>query len=433
MRSTSSTPATPNRPERVVSQPPTVLGTIDRASFAAALAARLRAAGVPVGFSRTELFVRGITAVPPATRARLRAVARTTLVSDQRDLARFDEVFSAVFDDAVLALDPASRRNAGRVDSPDDDRLLPIRADGPDDVEAGGLPWATLPSVSASSGDEVTDLFLPERLPSELAAIADTPFDELDPRQLAVVGAWLDEALVAWPTRRSRRHRAARSGANVSLRDTLHRARRTGWEAIDLVSSRPVDKPRGLVLVCDVSQSMQPYVAVYLHLMRAAALTTPAEVFAFSTTLTRLTAVLSHRSPEVAVTRASEKVTDRYGGTRIATNLHRLLHSHHGSAVRGALVVIASDGWDSDPPEQLARVMAGLARRAHRLLWLNPRVAAEGFEPLVASMAAAWPHCDAVLPAHDLNALGDVVSELVRDPGSPDRRRRVAAPQSRRL
>ncbi len=407
----------PRRPDPAgePSPPATVLAAVDRAGFVTALTTTLRDAGVRVGLSRSELFARALGVVPPRSRSRVYWTARTTLVDDRHDLATFDAVFAAVFDDAALALDPAARRNAGRVESPDDDRLAPIAGPGPDDAESSDLPWATLPSVTAGSDDDdVADVFLPERLPSAMAALADVPFEELDPEQLALVGSWLDEALIDWPMRRSRRRRASSSGADVALRATLHRARRTGWEAMELVRSRPVPKPRRLVMVCDVSQSMQAYVAVYLHLMRAAAVSAPAEVFAFSTTLTRLTSVLSQRSPEVALAQASAKVIDRYGGTRIATNLGALLHSHQGSATRGALVVIASDGWDSDPPDRLDRVMAAVSRRAHRVIWLNPRVAAEGFEPLVASMAAAWPHCDDVLPAHDLASLADVVRALTR-------------------
>jgi uncharacterized protein with von Willebrand factor type A (vWA) domain len=166
-------------------------------------------------------------------------------------------------------------------------------------------------------------------------------------------------------------------------------------------------------MLCDVSQSMQPYAAAYFHLMRAAALTTDAEVFAFATTLTRLTSVLVCKSPSEAVEHANEKVTDRFGGTRIASNIRALLSSRHVGAVRGAIVIIGSDGWDSDPPADLDKVMSRLHRLAHKVIWLNPRVAAPGFTPLVGAMSAAWPYCDHVLPAHNIRALGDVVNAIV--------------------
>jgi uncharacterized protein with von Willebrand factor type A (vWA) domain len=167
-------------------------------------------------------------------------------------------------------------------------------------------------------------------------------------------------------------------------------------------------------MLCDVSQSMQSYAAAYLHLMRAVALTTDAEVFAFATTLTRLTSVLTYKSPVLAMQQATEKVTDRFGGTRIGSSIRALLASRHGGAIRGAIVIVASDGWDSDPPDELARVMARVHRRAYQVLWLNPRVAAPDFAPLVGAMAAALPYCDDVLPAHNVRALGDVVEAIVR-------------------
>jgi uncharacterized protein with von Willebrand factor type A (vWA) domain len=124
--------------------------------------------------------------------------------------------------------------------------------------------------------------------------------------------------------------------------------------------------------------------------------------------------VLARTSADEAVEAAAETVVDRFGGTRIATNIKALLGSHHGEATRGAVVLVASDGWDSDPPAELGAVMARLARRAHRVLWLNPRAAAEGYAPTAGGMAAALPSCDELLPAHDLRALVAVAAAITR-------------------
>ena len=163
------------------------------------------------------------------------------------------------------------------------------------------------------------------------------------------------------------------------------------------------------MLVCDVSQSMEPYAAGYLQLMRVATLLPRSEVFAFATSLTRLTAVLRHTSPERAVELAGRQVVDRFGGTLIATNLRRLLGSHHADSVRGAVVVIASDGWDSDDPAELAVVMRRLRRRADRVVWVNPRTTAPGYAPLVGAVSAALPHVDAMLPAGTVRELAEVL------------------------
>ncbi|HVQ86131.1 MAG TPA: VWA domain-containing protein, partial [Mycobacterium sp.] len=191
--------------------------------------------------------------------------------------------------------------------------------------------------------------------------------------------------------------------------------RATGWESVILARTRPRRRPRRVVLACDVSRSMQPYAAIYLHLMRAAVLRRAGigpEVFAFSTSLTRLTSVLSHRSAEVALEKANSKVTDRYGGTFIGRSIAALLAPPHGNALRGAVVIIASDGWDSDPPDVLDHALDRVRRRAELLVWLNPRAARTDFEPLAGSMAAALPYCDLFLPAHSLTGLHQLLLAL---------------------
>jgi hypothetical protein len=390
-----------------------LLRGVDRAAFAVSLSVRLQRAGVPVGFTGMGALVRALDIVAADSRSSLYWATRICLVQRHSDLASFDAVFSAVFDEMGVGLDPHARRQA-LPGAESEDMLAPVAGEPSSGDEGGGLPWATLPRVRSTADDETSELVVPERLPSRLEGLADIPFDEFDPAQLALLSGWLESALADWPTRRTRRQSAHHAGRRTALRPTLARARRTGWEPIELVRTRPVRRHRRVVMLCDVSQSMQSYTAAYLHLMRAVAMTTDAEVFAFSTTLTRLTSVLAYRSPELAVQQATEKVVDRFGGTRIATNIRTLSASRHGGAIRGAIVIVASDGWDSDPPDALAKVMARLHRRAYQILWLNPRVAAPDFAPLVGAMAAALPYCDYVLPAHNVRALGDVVKAIVR-------------------
>jgi uncharacterized protein with von Willebrand factor type A (vWA) domain len=392
-----------------------LLRAVDRAAFVVSLSARLQRAGVLVGFTGMGALVRALDAVPPDSRSSLYWVTRICLVQRQSELASFDAVFAAVFDDSGVGVDPLGRSRPLPAVG-DEDILASIAGASSSEEEGGGLPWATLPSVTSTTETdaETGGVAIPERLPSGLEGLADTPFDELDTAQVALLSGWLESALASWPTRRTRRQSPHQAGRRTALRPTLARARRTGWEPIELVRTRPVRKHRRVVMLCDVSQSMQSYAAAYLHLMRAVALTTDAEVFAFATTLTRLTSVLVYKSPALAMQQATEKVADRFGGTRIASNIRTLLASRHGGATRGAIVIIASDGWDSDPPDELAKVMARLHRRAYQVLWLNPRAAAPDFAPLVGAFAAALPYCDYVLPAHNVRALGDVVSAIVR-------------------
>ena len=394
---------------------PAMLRGTDLAAFAVAFAVRLRRAGIMVGFTAIESFTRGVATCRPTSRSALYWVGRTTLVHRWADLATFDAVFEAVFSDAVVQLDPNARRRSAAQRAGEDDSWAPLPAPDAPYAAGEGLPWATLPpAVGPGQSGADAARRAPERLPSALEAEATTPFESLAPEHLALLEDWLAGALRRWPSRRSRRMVPHYAGRAVSVRPTLARARRTGFEPAVLVRSEPLRKPRRVVMLCDVSQSMQPYATAYFHLMRATALATRAEVFAFATVLTRLTPALAHASAEVAVQQATTKVADRFGGTRIATNLRALLSSRHGDACRGAIVLIGSDGWDSDPPEELAGAMARLRRRAHRVIWMNPRVAARGFAPLVGAMAAALPYCDDLLAADCVEGLSEVVDAIVR-------------------
>ncbi|MEU6851223.1 VWA domain-containing protein [Actinacidiphila alni] len=391
-----------------------ILAGADRAAFGVGLGARLREHGVPVGLTAVRDLVRAWEAGPPRGRTELYWTARVCLVKDRSQLKAFDAVFDAVFGDAVLPVDPHARRTglAGRPPGGEDGYArAPGAAKG--ETEGGGLPWATLPpAVADAEHSAAYPLTVPDRLPTALAALADTPFDQLGPEETALLGRRLEAALRDWPVRRTRRHEARPGGPRVALRATVARARRTGWEPVTLVREGPAYRPRRVVVLCDVSQSMRPYAVAYLHLMRALALTADAEVFAFGTSLTRLTTVIGRRSAQAAIDLASARVADRFGGTRIATCLRTLLSSHHGGALRGAVVVIGSDGWDGDPPQELAAAMARLRRRAYRVVWLNPRAGAAGFEPRTSTMAAALPFCDALLPAATFASLLRVPAAL---------------------
>lgn len=383
---------------------PLLLPGVDLAAFAVGLVARMRAAGVAVAASGPATFVRAMDRVQPRSRTELYWAARLTLVNRVEDLAAFDAAFDAVFSDAGIGLEPPARRlqRDSAATSPE------MRTVDRPVLDAGGLPWATRPSAISAAERSDGAVAVPDVLPSRIVARADEPFERFDPSDLRLLGIWLEQATAAWPQRRSMRREANRHGKRVDLRETMKASRATGFEALRLARTRRRRRPRRVVMVCDVSRSMQPYATIYLHLMRATALRRAGihpEVFAFSTSLTRLTAVLSHRSPEVALARANAKVTDRYGGTHLGRSIGGLLSAPHGSVLRGAVVIIASDGWDSDPPEVLERALARVRRRAEMVVWLNPRAAQRDFQPLAGSMSAALPYCDVFLPAHSLTGL----------------------------
>jgi hypothetical protein len=386
---------------------------------------------VSAGLSGIDTLSRALAVDPPRSRSRLYWQCRICLVTRASDLPVFDRVFDAVFG-AVLGADPQARRGR-RTPGPSRPEDRYAAAPGADhaapttEEQGGGARWLTVPAVvavdeqsPAPGGSTVPDL-----LPSALAGDARTPLPRLDPDRLADLERWFGEALATWPARRSRRTVPVRGGHPVALRETMARARRSGWETVVLTGRRSRRRPRRLVMICDVSRSMRGFAVAYLCLMRAATTVTQAEAYAFSTRLTRLTPALRAGSAADALRAAAEEVGDVFGGTRIASSLGELLRSHRGHELRGAVVLLASDGWDSDEPDELRTAMARLHRRAHRVIWLNPRAAAPGYRPVARGMAAALPYCDVLLPAHTAEAMLDVVRAVVT-PDAVGRRVRPA-------
>ena len=194
--------------------------------------------------------------------------------------------------------------------------------------------------------------------------------------------------------------------------------------------------PRRLVLLCDISGSMEPYARAYLQFLTCAARTGPnAEAFVFATRLTRVTRALASRNPERAIQRAAAAAPDWSSGTRIGDAL-RAFNDRHGrrGMARGAVIVILSDGWERGDPVLVGREMARLARLAHRIVWVNPRVSADSFSVQSGGMLAALPYCDALVSGHSFEALGEVAEAIGADVwDAPDRAPSAAPERGRAL
>ena len=382
---------------------------VDRAAFAVAFTERLRARGARVDLDAAGTLARALAMRLPDHIGELYWTARVCLVRRSEDLATFDAVFTDAFEGGAHETETIPTPSSLRVR---DDSPGTSGGDEPEGAASGGLPWATLSSSGESDDEESHEL--PELSPSDLEARAEEPFERLSDAEVALLGEWLATLRPDPPRRRTRRRARGGSGGKVALRATLARARRTGWEPLTLVRERPEKQPRRVVVLCDVSGSMHAQTAAHLHLARALTSLMETETFTFGTRSTRLTPLLRRGIVDEAVVKVTEAVTDRFGGTRIAASLRELLASRHGALLRGAVVVMLSDGWDSDPAEAMTAAMTRLRRRAHRVVWANPRAAAPGFTPSTDGMSAALPHCDALLPAHSFTALRDVI-EAVTD------------------
>jgi len=327
----------------------TLLPHVDRAIFATSFVDTLRTAGLPVSIHSGERFADAIGAVNPVRRTEMYWVTRVCLLHDIRYLETFDRVFDVVFEGGAL---PTGRnaRTSNKHQQPNFPSAKQHREAARNQLGevGGGVPWSQAPSASPEEtlAEDDSEIVLPELLPAALAEIADQPFDLLSDEELAAIGAWLERAKIHWPRRAVRRHRRACKPGQLDRRRTLAAARRTAGEPIQLEWSAQTRRTRRVVMVADVSGSMQTFVRPYLHVMRALATHVDAETFAFSTTITRITPALRRTNPLEAVEAASHLVDDRFSGTKIASSLRTLMaHSSWSTMVRGSTVLVASDGW----------------------------------------------------------------------------------------
>ncbi len=383
---------------------------LDLPPLAGALSRRLHDAGVPMTPERPADFARALTLVRPLTRRRLYWTARGVFVSDRAHVEPFDAVFFAIFGDPARdeSSGPGHERTAS---APPDDRPHADRGTRPE-----GAPASVTSRVPSAGHDDEDGAAadVPLALASDEEVLAGKRFDALEPHELAQLFRLMSRLQIATPQRRTRRYERGRHGQRIDLRRTLRASMRTGGEPIRLAARRRRVVRRRLVMLCDISGSMEPYARAYLQFLTCAAGSGPhAEAFVFATRLTRLTRALAGRHPERAIQRAATTAPDWSSGTRIGDALKQFndRHGRRGIA-RGAVVVILSDGWERGDPMLVGREMQRLARLAHRIVWVNPRVSASAFSVRAGGMVAALPYCDALVSGHSFAALGEVADAI---------------------
>jgi uncharacterized protein with von Willebrand factor type A (vWA) domain len=368
---------------------------------AVALGRELRAAGLPVTPDRAARFARSAQLLRATDRDGLYWAARLAFVSARDQLPVFEAVFAAVVEGME---DPAGSTRGQQPPAPGA-RPTPPAPGGvgaskgfqaPPGANTPGELRGTVPVAVGASGEE---------------RLADKRLSELDAAELAL----LRRFRIATPPRRARRTVTRARGEHVDVRATLRRAHRTGGDPVDRRHRLRRERPRPLVALLDVSGSMEPYARAYLLLLEGAARAARAECFVFATRLTRVTRALRDGRAAVALEQASRAAPDWGGGTRIGDALRRFndLHGRRGMA-RDAVVVILSDGWERGDPALVAREMERLSRLAYRIVWVNPRVAAQGFAPETGGMAAALPHISELVSGHSLAAIDEVLEAVAR-------------------
>jgi uncharacterized protein with von Willebrand factor type A (vWA) domain len=392
-----------------VTEPPEVFGVetidLDLPPVVAAFGRRLHERGVTVTPARSADFARALNLVRPITRRRLYWTARAVFVSDPAEVKAFDAVFFSIFGGGE-EVDPGEPEPVG---SPADERPKNDRSS-----RDGSAPRVSSIAADERGDDDPAGPEVPLVLASDEELLRSKSFDALEPHELAELYRLMSRLKLATPLRLTRRHEKGRRGERVDLRRTLRTSFRTGGDPMRLARRRRRVARRRLVLLCDISGSMEPYARAYLQFLTCAAGSGPnAEAFVFATRLTRLTRALSSRNPERAIQAAAEAAPDWSSGTRIGEALQAFndRHGRRGMA-RGAVVVILSDGWERGDPKLVGRELERLARLAHRIVWVNPRVAADAFSVQSRGMVAALPHCDALVSGHSFEALGEVASAI---------------------
>jgi uncharacterized protein with von Willebrand factor type A (vWA) domain len=358
----------------------------------------LRAAGIAVHPGRLLDVVAALDHVDLRSRDEVYYACRALLVHRPEQIAIFDRAFDAFWSAHTTgAGDTAASRAERR--------------------EGAGIEQIAVAAETVSvadeddDGEETTERGV--KIWSDATGVAKKDFATLTDEEIAEASAALERLAWSPGARRTRRWIRGR-GPRLDLRRAIADSRRTGGDVVTLARQRRRIRPRPLVLLCDVSGSMERYSRMLLHFAHAIALRhRRVEAFLFSTRLTRITRQLRTAQPDAALSAVSRAVPEWSGGTRIGRALRDFHQQWAGRVLAGGpVVLLVSDGWDCGDPGELAAQVARLQRRCHRLVWLNPLIGSIGYAPLTRGLQAALPFVDDFLPARTLTNLADLAVHL---------------------
>lgn len=361
-----------------------------------AFARLLHDAGMEAGPRRLTDATRALNHIELRHQLDFRNALRAVFVSRKDELATFEAAFD------IFWAPPDPRASGGQV--PGRSRALPM---APERAKA----WSNALGLNQSQMNREQDVTVVPASSSGYSAeelLRHKDFEQMTWQEMQQVRRLLEQAPWRVAERRTRRLRRSKAGL-IDLRRTARHAIRSSGELMQLFRRRPRLRRRPLVLICDVSGSMEKYSRLLMIFAHAIARREDLEAFVFSTRLTRVTRLLRQRDLDRALDSVSKGVHDFSGGTRIGEALADF-NRHWARRVlgHGAVVIIVSDGWDRGEPAQLTAELIHLRRSAHRLIWLNPLIGSDGYQPLTRGMAAALPHCDDFLAAHNVQALDDL-------------------------
>jgi uncharacterized protein with von Willebrand factor type A (vWA) domain len=366
-----------------------------------AFARALRAAGLRVGVDQSESFARALTLVDATARREFYLAARATLVCRHEDLALFDSLFATFWTGAQA-----------RAPRPQKVPLAPRH----DRAALQRTAFAAYMAQKAQSADPEAPVPERAKAASGLELLQTKDFSDLTADELRALARALRELRFEPARRTTRRRVAARRGRTLDWRRTLRSSARCGGALVTLPKLRRKVKCRPLVVLADISGSMELYSRILLQFLHGLTrLYRDTETFVFGTRLTRITGPLRLRSVDLALDHASAAIVDFAGGTRIGECLATFRRLHAARVLRrGAVVLVISDGWETGDARVLGSEMARLKSRCHRLIWLNPLAGRSTYRPLAAGMATCLEHIDDFLPIHNLHSLLDLSRHVAR-------------------
>ncbi|MBV9947031.1 MAG: VWA domain-containing protein [Myxococcales bacterium] len=370
----------------------------------------LRRAGVAVGAPQTESFARAVGLVDATSRRSVYLAARATLVSRREDLPVFDAVFAAFWSDG-----PAS---------PDRGHKVPL-APRHDRSAARAPAFVAYMAERARAADPEVDVPDDAKGASPVEQLQRKEFSRLTADELWAVTRAVRDLRFQPALRVTRRLVASRRGRALDAASLLRSASRHGGAVLEIPRRQRKIKRRPLVVLADISGSMEMYSRILLQFLHGVSHLHPdTETFVFGTRLTRITPQLQLRDVDDALDRAAAAIVDFGGGTRIGESLRAFNRIHAPRVLRrGAIVLVISDGWETGDPELLRAEMARIRDRCHRLLWLNPLLGRATYRPVAGGMSAALEHVDDFLPVHDLQSLRVLSRHLARVPSRAGRGR----------
>lgn len=360
----------------------------------------LRGVGIPVTPVQIADVARGLTWVDLGDRDQVFRTARALLVTRREDLALFETAFNRFWRDPAGPSPAAQRRPPAPRDKRSQERFT----------------IATYAAFKARADMEERDVADRSGTYSEEELLQRKRFAEMTPEEIEAVRRLLKRLRWAASLRITRRRRPDSSGRDIDLRRVLRQTGRLGALPARLPRRRRAEKPRPVILLADISGSMERYSRLVLQFFHAMVRTMPGvETFVFGTRLSRITAQLRLRNVDRALDEAAAEVVDWAGGTRIGACLGAFNRTWSRRMLRrGAVVVVVSDGCDRGDAAELTREMRYLQHRCHRLIWLNPHAGHSDYAPRVAGMGAAMPFVDDLLPIDDLSSLQAFSDALAR-------------------